>query len=295
MEKDNKPLIIAAVVIGIVLITSLVLIFSRSDSETESLVTSNASKNEQNETEKEGNNNSDQQPTPQPEPEPESQPIPEPSPTETPEEYLVFNGNQFNQLFLKANLDNLASQTVEPPTITGDEEIDQRLRTLAEARGWRLRPEVLDRSQLVFVEGQRHLLQPRAAKAYLELKAAAATVGHHIQISSAFRSYDTQRQIFLNHVGAPYAEAEVNEFLRLRSLPGYSKHHTGYTVDIGEGSLVFSDFERSASYAWLAADNYLNAKKFGWIPSYPPDAQLQGPDPEVWEFTFVGKEYLLKD
>ena len=190
---------------------------------------------------------------------------PKPSPAEAPEEYLVFGGNQFNQLFLEANLENLASlQDVEPPVITGDEATDQRIRVLAEERGYRRRPEALDRSRLVFIEG------------------------------TAFRSYDSQLQIFLGQVSTPYADEEVNEALRLRSIAGYSKHHTGYAIDISEGLLTFEDFADSASYAWLVADNYLNAKKYGWIPSYPPDARLQGPDPEAWKFTFVGKEYLLK-
>ena len=169
------------------------------------------------------------------------------------------------------------------------------MRKIAEQRGYRHRPEVLDRNQLVFVEGSRHLLQAQAAQAYLDLKTVAAEAGHQLHVSSAFRDYDTQQQIFLNHSSEPYTDEDVNTVLKLRSIPGYSKHHTGYTVDFSEGSLTFETFINSQSYTWLSADNYLNAKKYGWIPSYPPDATNQGPDPEPWEFVYVGKEYLLKD
>ena len=243
--------------------------------------------------------NTDGEPAPEPEPEPEPDPEPEPEPEPAPkleEEYLIFSGNQFNQVFNEADLANLASiEDITLPVITGAPEIDTRIRKIAEQRGYRYRPEVLDRNQLVFVEGSRHLLQAQAAQAYLELKAAAAEAGHQIHVSSAFRDHDTQRQIFLNHSSEPYTDKDVNTVLKLRSIPGYSKHHTGYTVDLGEGSLTFQTFINSESYTWLAADNYLNAKKHGWIPSYPPDASNQGPDPEPWEFNYVGKEYLLKD
>lgn len=233
------------------------------------------------------------EPEPQPEPEPEPEPKPEPEPEE---EYLVFNGDQFNQIFNEADLANLASiEGIAPPVITGKPEVDTRMRKIAEQRGYRYRPEVLDRNQLVFVEGNQYLLQAQAAQAYLDLKAAAAADGHQIHVSSAFRDYDTQRQIFLNHTSEPYTDEDVDTVLKLRSIPGYSKHHTGYTVDLGEGSLTFENFINSKSYLWLSANNYFNAKKYGWIPSYPADATNQGPEPEPWEFNYVGKEYLLKD
>ena len=225
----------------------------------------------------------------------DGEPEPEPTP-ELEEEYLVFSGDQFNQVFNEADLANLTFiEGTALPVITGEPEIDTRIRKIAEQRGYRHRPEVLDRNQLVFVEGSQHLLQARAAQAYLELKAAAAEAGHPIHVSSAFRDYDLQRQIFLNHSSEPYTDEDVNTVLKLRSIPGYSKHHTGYTVDLAEDSLTFQTFINSESYTWLSADNYLNAKKHGWIPSYPPDATNQGPDPESWEFNYVGKEYLLKD
>ena len=224
-------------------------------------------------------------------PQPQPQPAPQPQPRE---EYLILNGDQFNQLFNQADLVNLASiEGVEPPEITGDQTRDEEIREIAIQRGYRHRPEVLDRNQLIPIEGEQHFLQPQAAEAYLQLKEAAAEAGHQIHISSAFRDYDLQRQIFLNNVGDPNQDEDVEQILKERSIPGYSKHHSGYTIDIGEGDFNFETFIDSESYAWLAADNYLNAKKHGWIPSYPPDATNQGPDPEPWEFVYVGRERLL--
>ena len=208
------------------------------------------------------------------------------------ETYLIFDGDQFNQLFNQADLPNLAPLP-EPPTITGEEEVDQRIRQIATDRGYRLRAMPADLDQLVVVEAERHRLQPEAATAYEELKAAAQADGMTIWLVSAYRSYDYQRGLFLREVAAPYEDEAINERLKLVAIPGYSKHHTGYTIDLAEGQLIFGDFAESASYAWLSANNYENAKKYGWIPSYPPDATNQGPDPEPWEFTYVGRQYLI--
>ncbi len=38
----------------------------------------------------------------------------------------------------------------------------------------------------------------------------------------------------------------------------------------------------------MAADNYRVAKQFGFIPSYPSGAGAQGPEPEPWEYVYVG-------
>ena len=161
-------------------------------------------------------------------------------------EFLEFDGKQFNQLFLGADLPNLASiDGTSPPVITGNSRTDARIREIATRRGYARRPEVLDRRKLVRVESKSHWLQPLAAEAYLDLKAAAAAEGHHIHVTSAFRSYDTQRRIFLLYSAPPYTNKAVNQLLKLRSIPGYSKHHTGYAIDIGEGPLEYGDFGSS--------------------------------------------------
>ena len=89
MEKNNQPLILGIVVIGAVLIISLALIFTRSDSETEVPAESTVSENEDNGAEENGESdggkitpqpNPDPQPTPDPVPVPDPQPQPDPDP-----------------------------------------------------------------------------------------------------------------------------------------------------------------------------------------------------------------------
>ena len=56
-----------------------------------------------------------------------------------------------------------------------------------------------------------------------------------------------------------------------------------------------SGFGSTPAFAWIAANNYENAKRFGFVPSYPPDATSQGPNPEPWEYVFVGDDVLFHD
>ena len=207
-------------------------------------------------------------------------------------EYRKLNGNQFNQLFDQARLPNLR-RTSSLPYIFGDPVIDDKIRNIALNRGYQLRRQVLDVNRLVKVGKFR--LQPEAAKAYLDLKAAAAAAGFDINIKSGYRSVATQRYIFLKNMSDPYTDQKIDKVLSRISIPGYSKHHTGYAIDLRKGDESLGLFAHSKGYAWLSKDNYLNAKKYGWIPSYPPDADNQGPNPEPWEFTFIGRQSLILD
>ena len=74
--------------------------------------------------------------------------------------------------------------------------------------------------------------------------------------------------------------------------PGHSKHHTGYAIDVAaaQGDLTFG---RTQTYAWMAANNFANAKAHGWIPSYPEGSKPAGPNPEPWEFVWVGHENII--
>lgn len=113
-----------------------------------------------------------------------------------------------------------------------------------------------------------------------------------------------QRQLFLSRLRASgvstaqiangQADSQIVTVLSQAAIPGYSRHHTGYTVDFvcANGTQTF---ETTTCFKWLSADNYLNAKKYGWIPSYPDGANQQGPEPEPWEYVWVGVPTLLKD
>ncbi len=191
----------------------------------------------------------------------------------------------------------LAAETVwsnlflpqDPPPITGDQKIDQHWRQLAESRGYRRRPLVANTSKLKTVGISNHRLQPQAVDAIHALQSTASLAGHQLMVTSGYRDHDYQTKLFLSPIMEEYlSEQVVAERLRWSAIPGYSWHHTGYAIDLRDGDYAFEQFIDSEGYRWLAADDYRQARAHGWIPNYQPSIQNQGPDPEPWEFIWVG-------
>ena len=175
-----------------------------------------------------------------------------------------------------------------PPAITADPEVDARIRALAEERGYRRRATP---SRALVVIGS-HALQPDAAAGWAALEAAATQAGHSISVTSAFRSHSDQTESFRSRITGT-SDIALDAVLALVAPPGYSRHHTGYAIDVRSGGAVLDDFLATPAYAWLAADNFANAKTNGWIPSYPDGSRPTGPDPEPWEFVWVGIDNIL--
>lgn len=216
-----------------------------------------------------------------------------------PKKLRIFTDNEFKVFYdqlLQPNLERVAN----PPSISGDVLADARIRDIAEQRGYRLRssPSV----ELISVNG--HSLHEAVLEPWRELKLAAFDKGLGLSIVSGYRSVDTQRGLFLSRlaasgtsvaqVSAGKSNDKVDEVLVTSSIPGYSKHHTGYTFDLLCAGYVFENFKSSPCNTWLVADNYKVAKEHGFIPSYPPLADSQGPDPEAWEYIYVGTDLLYE-
>ena len=200
-----------------------------------------------------------------------------------------FTGPEFNELFTTAALPNLSS-VAGSPTITDLAEMDEQIRSEAAERGYRRRPLPASFALMRLIDDGLALQRPAAA-AWLALLQDAAEHGFELELISAYRGHEYQRAVFLRPLEAPLEFDDLAERLKLSAPPGYSKHHTGYAIDIGQVGHAYFGF--SPAYEWLSAGNFANAKRHGWIPSYPPDGGLQGPVPEPWEFTYVGVEAIL--
>ncbi|NJK71166.1 M15 family metallopeptidase [Candidatus Gracilibacteria bacterium] len=144
------------------------------------------------------------------------------------------------------------------------------------------------------------------------MQKAAKEDGVEISIVSGYRSVDNQQDLFAsrfealsrvdnsgqlydaNEIVSGKADNTINKVLEQSSVPGYSKHHTGYTIDINQndGSGDLTSFGNTDAYKWVSANNYFNAKRFGFVPSYPSGAKNVGPEPEPWEYVWVGTEDL---
>lgn len=215
-------------------------------------------------------------------------------------ELREFSAAQFVDLFYEVDLPDLTPVT-EPPPITGDDAADQRIVSIAEQRGYRLQADAA--AAMATVDGEQ--VQQPAADAWRDLTAAAAADGISMEVISGYRSIDNQRAIFLSRLDdrGPFTDAEIadgqaddaiDSVLDYSSIPGYSKHHTGYALDVRDvdSGLHFTRFGETAAYEWMSADNFANAKRFGFVPSYPHGVDQLGPLPEEWEFVWVGTDPL---
>lgn len=209
----------------------------------------------------------------------------------------TFSGNEFRLLY--DNLLLLNTEKVDtPPFITGNDIADARIRQLAEARGYKLRSSPT--TALPKIDGFQ--LQATLEKPWKNLQDDALRNGLNMTITSGYRTVEEQRELFLNRlqsegistssIASGNADEAVTKVLINAAAPGYSKHHSGYVIDLYCEGWEFKNFKNSKCNDWLVADNYRQAKLYGFIPSYPIGADLQGPEPEAWEYVYVGAELL---
>ncbi|MCU1497054.1 MAG: repeat protein [Acidimicrobiales bacterium] len=200
------------------------------------------------------------------------------------------SGTEFKALFDRYEPLPGSVRLTQPPPITGNADADARIRSIAVGRGYRLRSQ--HTGNLVTVAGVP--IDERVAGPFHSLIAEANRNGFHLGAKSGYRSADLQRTLFRRRIAgysisdiiAGRADGAINAALMWVAAPGYSKHQSGFTLDLeAAGGAAFGT---SAVGRWLAADNYAVPKRFGFIPSYPPGAGAQGPEPEPWEYNYVG-------
>ena len=223
--------------------------------------------------------------------------------------YKTFSPNGFRDFFDSLSLEHTVPLP-EPPAVTGHVQADRRIVRLAMDRGYRLRAEA-EFDRLLGQDSYR--LQPEALEAWTRMQREAENEGIRLGLISCYRSVDRQRRIFLDllqeearellggivspeEIAAGLADQAIESVLRESSVPGFSRHHSGYAMDIADlgSGQDYTEFGDTPGFAWLAEHNYLNAKRFGFIPSYPAGADKQGPDPEPWEYVWVGEDLLLR-
>ncbi len=235
-------------------------------------------------------------------------PVPEQQPEdveEKPRKIREFAPDEFRNLYQNLAYPNIQEITITT-RITDSVEADAKIIEIAERRGYRrtsvpVAPIVKINEPLL--EGD-DLLQPKAFEGWKELKALAAEDGIPLRLLSAYRSIDYQRTLFTQRlyangatveaIVAGRADAAIEKTLQLTAPPGYSRHHTGYTVDLMCDPGYFVQFADSICYRWISADNYEKAKLTGWVPSYPAGTTNQGPEPEPWEYVWVGHEAVTE-
>lgn len=134
-------------------------------------------------------------------------------------------------------------------------------------------------------------LRKAAARQYNAMVAAARTQGAILVPISGFRSVAEQQHLFFD-VKAQRGQVAA-ERATVSAPPGYSEHHTGYAVDIGDGRVpatnLSPNFEKTAAFRWLQA----NAARYSFEMSFPKN-NSQGVSYEPWHWRFVGDRDSLE-
>lgn len=185
-----------------------------------------------------------------------------------------------------------------PKYIYNNKTADDYLKNIAESLGYQKRI-FADENELVTFENVITRVEVRDS--YKKMRDEMKGRGILLHFVSGYRNSTSQRSIFkrkvaikgIENIPTGLYDPEIYKTLAVSALPGYSKHHSGYAVDFGCGNkyLVYA-FAETSCYEWMSANNFENAKRFGFIPSYPEGVENQGPNPEPWEFVWVGTKNL---
>ncbi len=125
-------------------------------------------------------------------------------------------------------------------------------------------------------------LRAKALEHLEKLFQAASADGVELAIRSAYRSYSTQKGLFLDYASR-YGEEEANRF---SARPGQSEHQLGTAVDFGGTSVDFkAAYGDTPQGQWLAE----NAWRFGFAMSYPAGKEhITGYIFEPWHYRYIG-------
>lgn len=113
-----------------------------------------------------------------------------------------------------------------------------------------------------------------------KMAAAAKKEGINLVVSSTYRSYDYQKNLYERNVrqlGKAVADRES-------APPGASQHQLGVAVDFGS---ITDEFAQTKQGRWLAE----NAGTYGWSLSFPDGYEdVTGYRWECWHYRYIGVE-----
>lgn len=125
------------------------------------------------------------------------------------------------------------------------------------------------------------------------LKAHLRVDGIIIDIDDAYRSLETQENLFLKYMkkyGIDYAEKVV-------AMPGTSEHHTGQAIDLSicKAGVWLEGNEEYLKEEEIFKKIHSCLKYFGFILRYPKGKEsITGYSYEPWHIRYVGEEEAMK-
>jgi len=179
-----------------------------------------------------------------------------------------------------------ASATSAP--VVGESAATENTRTLL---GHRAHEEAPPEELVPLAYDRAVQLRPAAAQQLEAMIADAERQSIYLVPLSGFRSIADQQYLFFN-VKAERAQ-DTSTRAEVSAPPGYSEHHTGYAIDIGDANFPDANlqvtFENTSAFQWLED----NAARYSFELSFPPDND-QGIQYEPWHWRFVGDSHSLE-
>jgi zinc D-Ala-D-Ala carboxypeptidase len=127
-------------------------------------------------------------------------------------------------------------------------------------------------------------MRAEAATAFNQLVEAAAKDNIELKMTTAYRSYSFQKNLFENYVKKEGEEAAN----RYSAKPGESEHQTGLAVDVSAESVDYQlteAFGETKEGKWLVKHAY----EYGFILRYPKEKEdITGYLYEPWHIRYVG-------
>jgi zinc D-Ala-D-Ala carboxypeptidase len=126
-------------------------------------------------------------------------------------------------------------------------------------------------------------LRKVANDALNEMSDAAKEDNITLYVTSAFRSFETQYNLYENYAKRDgFAKADTYS-----ARPGHSEHQTGLAVDLVKKGSTLSNFHLTEDFEWLKENSY----KYGFIIRYPLGKEdITGYIYEPWHYRYVGVE-----
>ena len=137
----------------------------------------------------------------------------------------------------------------------------------------------LEKNSLFDLNKDGMKIRAEAYSALNEMAQAALNDGIRLFVSSAYRSYSYQENLFNHYVSVDGLEEAERESARA----GTSQHQLGTAVDFGS---ISDDFDKTRMGQWV----YKNAADYGWSLSFPKGYEdVTGYRWECWHFRYIGK------
>lgn len=142
-------------------------------------------------------------------------------------------------------------------------------------------------------------MHKETAAALKKMQTAAAKDGIAIEVVSAYRSFQRQKEIYegkyrrFTKQGLAPLEA-IRKIIEYSTIPGTSRHHWGTDLDLIDGNaprpknvLVAKHFHGNGPFCKMKEWMDKHAESFGFMEVYTDDSERKGFKYEPWHFSYA--------